>query len=244
MDVFDLRDRPTTTIDGLTGRLVDHDRNGATLLVNLDSGTRIDQPGLEIFLLRGRLDVAGQQLGPQDYALLGSRAEVRADAQALVWVPGKEPFGEARVETAVGAGWRAPALGSAPGMLFRPLRTEEQVDEFEGRRVTGTPRGFRRLTVLAPGWCERRCEVHAGCREENIVLAGDLMVCGKGRGVLGPGSVLVNEVGLRHGPMATRGGAVILISCDSWMSVDWSEASEADLAAIDAYLAQGPGWLR
>jgi hypothetical protein len=84
-------------------------------------------------------------------------------------------------------------------MFFRPLRREEHVDVVDGQRVTGTDRGFRRLTMLSPGWRKRQCEVHQGCREESILLAGDLFVCGNGRGAMGPGAMLVNEIGLRHG---------------------------------------------
>jgi hypothetical protein len=39
--------------------------------------------------------------------------------------------------------------------------------------------------------------------------------------------------------MATRSGAVILISCDSWMGVDWSPASNEDLDSVDRYLSAG-----
>jgi len=243
VDIFRVGDRPVTDVDGLLGRAIDRDRNGASLLLELDPGARLDRPGLEVFLLEGAVELDGRRLGPRDFLLLGGRATVLAPTRAIAWVPDREPLGIHRVQAASGADWRQPALGSTAGMLFRPLRSEEHVDEVDGKRVTGSPRGFRRLTCLAPGWSERRCEVHAECREENILLAGDLLVCGHGRGVMRPGSVLVNEIGLRHGPMATRVGAVLLISCDSWMSVGWHPAPEADLAQIDRYLGGGPGWL-
>jgi hypothetical protein len=242
MDVFQIARRPLTKVDGLEGRLIDRDRNGASLLLELSPGTRLDHPGLEVLVLEGAAEAGESRLGPLDFALLGAPATIRAPTRAIAWVPAGDRLGEPRVQAAAGAEWRQPALGSTAGMLFRPLRSEERVDRLSSKRVTGSPRGFRRLTVLAPGWSERRCEIHAECREENILLAGDLWVAGEGRGLMRPGSVLVNESGLRHGPMATRGGAVLLISCDGWMSVEWSAAPEAEVATLDRYLAAGPGW--
>jgi hypothetical protein len=239
MDVFYFRDRPRRSESGVEGRFIDSDRNGTTLAVELEEGAAIGSPGVEFFLLSGRLSAGGQPAGPLDYVVLSAPAEVSEGGLAIAWVPRAASRLEARIERAAGAEWRAPALGSAAGMFFRPLQREEHVDVVGGRRVTGTERGFRRLTTLTPGWREPHCEVHPGCREENILLSGDLYICGDGRGAMSPGAVLVNEVGLRHGPMATRGGAVILISCDSWMGVDWSDASKDDLESIDRYLSAG-----
>lgn len=239
MDVFYFRDRPRRSESGLEGAFIDSDRHGTTLAVDLSSGARLGDAGIELFVLSGSLLSGGQTLGPLDYAILAEPAEVVQTGFAIVWVPRCAAVAPARIQPAAGAEWRAPALGSTAGMFFRPLRREEHVDVVDGRRVTGTERGFRRLTILAPGWREARCEVHLGCREENILLAGDLFVAGRGRGAMHPGGVLVNEVGLRHGPMATRGGAVILISCDHWMGVDWSDAPEEELASMNLYLGEG-----
>ena len=239
MDVFYFRDRPRRFESGIEGTFIDSDRNGTTLLAELSSGSRVGGAGIEVFLLSGTLITEGQTLGPLDYAILAEPAEVIQTGMAIVWVPRGSATAAARIQPAAGAEWRAPALGSSAGMFFRPLRREERVEVVDGRRVTGTERGFRRLTTLTPGWREPRCEVHPGCREENILLAGDLFVAGHGRGAMHPGAVLVNEVGLRHGPMATRGGAVILISCDHWMAVDWSDASEEELESMNLYLDDG-----
>ena len=227
---------------GIEGNLIDADRNGTSLGVDLEPGSALGSAGVEVFILAGQVVVGGERLGPLDYALLSAPAEVVGRGFAIAWVPIGEPVAAARVQLASAAEWRTPALGSANGMFFRPLRTEEHVGEVDGRRVTGTTRGFRRLTALAPGWRELRCELHPGCREENILLAGDLLVCGEGRGAMHPGSVLVNEIGLRHGPMATRSGAVLLISCDSWMAVDWSDAGRDDLELVNRYLSEGFEW--
>ena len=239
MEVFYFRDRPRRSDSGVEGALIDSDRNGTTLLADLLSGSHVGRAGIEVFLLSGKLISEGQILGPLDYAILAEPAEIMQAGLAIVWVPRGAAYGPARIQTAAGAEWRAPALGSSAGMFFRPLRREERVEVVDGRRVTGTERGFRRLTTLTPGWREPRCEVHPGCREENILLAGDLFVAGEGRGAMHPGAVLVNEVGLRHGPMATRGGAVILISCDNWMAVDWSDAAEEELELMNLYLGDG-----
>jgi hypothetical protein len=239
MDVFYLRDRPQRSESGIEGTFVDSDRNGTTLAVQLRPGASLGIPGVELFVLSGELGVDGRTLGPLDYAILSGPADVTEEGFAIAWVPSGAPAAAARIETAATAEWRTPALGSAAGMFFRPLQREEHVEVVDGRRVTGTEHGFRRLTTLTPGWRELRCEVHPGCREENILLAGDLYVSGEGRGAMSAGSVLVNEVGLRHGPMATRRGAVILISCDQWMSVDWSDASKEDLDGVDSYLSKG-----
>jgi hypothetical protein len=239
MDVFSFRDRPRRRESGIEGTFIDSDRNGTTLAADLHSGSRLGSAGIEVFMLSGKLISEGQILGPLDYAILAEPAEVIQTGLAIVWVPRGATTAAARIEPAAGAEWRAPALGSTAGMFFRSLRREEHVDVIDGRRVTGTERGFRRLTTLTPGWREPRCEVHPGCREENILLAGDLFVAGHGRGAIHPGGVLVNEVGLRHGPMATRGGAVILISCDYWMAVDWSDAPEEELESMNLYLGEG-----
>ena len=239
MDVFYIRERPRRSVSGLEGTFIDSDRNGTTLAIDLRSGTRLGRAGIELFVLSGNLVSGGRTLGPLDYTILAEPAEVIQAGFAIVWVPRGAAIAPARIEPAAGAEWRAPALGSTAGMFFRPLRREDHVDEVDGRRVTGSERGFRRLTILTPGWREPRCEVHPGCREENILLAGDLFVAGQGRGAMHPGGVLVNEVGLRHGPMATRGGAVILISCDNWMAVDWSDAAEEELESMNLYLGEG-----
>lgn len=69
------------------------------------------------------------------------------------------------------------------------------------------------------------------------MLRGDLLM--PGRGIMRPGSNLANPPGLWHGPMTSKGGALMLINCDAPMDVEYGDQTDAD--ELDAYL-QTAAW--
>jgi hypothetical protein len=134
--------------------------------------------------------------------------------------------------------WHESTLAGVPaGLLSKSLRRPDPVRVVHGTRFTGGIEGFLRLVSLAPGWFTAQQERHSKCWEENIMLRGDLMMVG--RGVMEPGSCLAHPAGTAHGPMVTKGGALMIVHCDAPMDVTWSPVENGE-QEIARYLEAAP----
>jgi hypothetical protein len=134
--------------------------------------------------------------------------------------------------------WHESTLAGVPaGLMSKSLRTPDPVRVVRGKRFTGGSDGFLRLVSLAPGWSTAEQERHSKCWEENIMVRGDLMMVG--RGVMAAGSCLAHPAGTAHGPMVTKGGALMVVHCDAPMDVTWSRLENGELE-ISRYLGAAP----
>jgi hypothetical protein len=96
--------------------------------------------------------------------------------------------------------WQLPwVTGPAPGLRLKLLWRDE---------ATGA---YTRLLDVAPGWREPRLE-HHDCSEEAFMLAGDMTM--GALGTMRPGAYFFRPPGIRHGPMHSQAGAVILVRTD------------------------------
>jgi hypothetical protein len=105
------------------------------------------------------------------------------------------------------------------GVMHKYLRTPDRYEDGRG----GGPQGILRFAVFTPGFAEARQEVHHQNWEEMIFLSGDLLM--PERGLCGPGTVLANPAGLKHGPLISQRGSVMLYHTDAPVTVDFSAIS-------------------
>jgi hypothetical protein len=127
--------------------------------------------------------------------------------------------------------WHESTLaGVPPGLMSKSLRIPDPVRAVSGTRFSGGADGFHRLISLAPGWFTAQPECHSNCWEENIMLRSDLMMVG--RGVMAAGFCLARRAGTAHGPIVTKGGALMVVHCDVPLDVTWSpvENGEPEIA--------------
>ena len=220
---FDVHALPTERLadppvaQGLAVQVVSRASSGGalTLLARLPAGWRLDEPGdeatLEAFVLEGNLELAGSgRVGAGGFVSVPqgtgpARLSSAAGAHAfLFWSPGLDLPGELpRTASTYSEQWSPSGL---PGMLHISFRRPDT----DGP-PPGGPGGFLRLFSVAPGFRLDSEERHA-CWEENIMLRGDMWMAG--RGTLRAGWCVANPPGLWHGPMVSKGGAVLLVHCD------------------------------
>jgi hypothetical protein len=192
---------------------------------------------IEAFVLAGALEVDGAPAAVAAFVSLprGSGAQLASPGGALAylfWSPALAPRDDESctlLDT-----WAEPWLWRAShdrpaGYLYKSLRRPDHP-------LGATPGGFLRLVQLVPGWISPRREVHHGCWEENLMLRGDLLM--PGRGTMRPLTNLANPRELWHGPMTTKGGALMLVHCDAPMDVEYS--TDTDDAELLAYLQDAP----
>jgi hypothetical protein len=225
-------------VSGLPVRVVSRGDDGAsTLLARLPPGWHASPPPapgtLECFVLDGDLTVGRERLGSGGYATL-SRSERTAlsstgGAETFFFVsPRLEPRDGVRLTSAWEEQWRPSGL---PGMLHISFRHPDG----DGP-PPGGPDGFLRLFAVAPGF-RLDCRERHTCWEENLVLRGDMWMAD--RGVLGPRSCVANPRGLWHGPMVSKGGAVLLVHCDRPHTIEY-DGWEGDPWQLEAYLERAP----
>jgi quercetin dioxygenase-like cupin family protein len=96
--------------------------------------------------------------------------------------------------------WQIPWVkGPAPGLRLKLLWRDEQSG------------AYSRLLSVDPGWREPRLE-HHDCSEEAFVLEGDMTM--GSLGTMRPGAYFWRPPGIKHGPMHSSSGALILIRTD------------------------------
>lgn len=253
---FSIETRPLEALDGPTllsahpGRIVSHDPDtgGVTALTTLARGWRDDvDPGdglLEAFVLDGTLAVDGRPLRSASYLRLppgGATLEAHDDVRVVVFWHARRRPPEGQREPVVTWAWERPwehvVFEDFPvGLMTLRLREDDH-----GGGTEGPTGGWIRLTQAAPGYANRLQERHPGCFEENILLAGDMHM--PGRGTMGPGTCLSNPSGHWHGPMGTRTGGLFLVHCDAPMGVELRPATEAMSVELEGHMDTAP-WAR
>ena len=78
-----------------------------------------------------------------------------------------------------------------------------------------------------------------------VWLAGDLLM--PERGMHAPGSFLANPAGLKHGPLLTARGSLLMLHCEAPMGAQFSELTNDDGEEVGAQLVadfhDGESWL-
>jgi hypothetical protein len=190
---------------------------------------------LELFVLEGRLELAGEQLGPGFYAYVpqtsGSSSPLStstaAHVLAMVEAPGSSSGGgELLVKDTTAMRWAASAFAEVPaGLVNKRLRD----DPATGERTW--------VAACPPGWMETRAEVHPTV-EESLTLRGDILL-GR-RGGMTPGCYFWRPPMVPHGPMYSRGGAEFFFRTKGGtLDVDYETVADWD-ALVEEYQAQEP----
>jgi hypothetical protein len=214
----------TAPLAGTMRRLLseDDETGASTAIVTFPAGWRGDLAGnrpIELFGLRGTLDLDGRRLGPGCYAYVepatARRTLTAAEAaDVLVMIePEQEPSSEASpsvIDITQGR-WQPPGLDAdvPPGILIKLLR------------VDPVARDWTWVASTVPGWEEQRAEVHPTV-EECLMLRGDVLL-GE-RGVMTAGSYFWRPPMVHHGPMFTRNGGLFFFRTKGGgMEVTWEE---------------------
>lgn len=219
--------------------LSEDDETGAsTSIVSFAGGWSGDLAGtgrpLEIFGLRGTLQLDGQPIGPGCYAYVpssGSRRRLAApdECEALVMIEAEAADSEEPVsviDTTEGR-WQPPGLDAdvPPGILIKLLRVDPVAQDWTW------------VAATVPGWEERRAEIHPTV-EECLMLRGDILL-GE-RGVMTAGSYFWRPPMVHHGPMFCRNGGLFFFRTKGGgMDVTWEEVSNWR-GLVSAYVEQEP----
>ena len=191
---------------GATRRVLSADaQNGDfTALMSTPAGwtgelTQFDRP-LELFGLRGDVELDGARLGPGGYTYLlpGSGARLLRAAGPAHLLAMIEPATTVRSDAPLEIvdtnrlRWADRSIAAVPpGLVIKLLRN----DPDNGDRTW--------LAALVPGWTEERAELHPTI-EEYFLLRGDGLL-GE-RGAMSAGCYFWRPPYVRHGPMTTRDG--------------------------------------
>jgi hypothetical protein len=220
--------------------LSEDDESGAyTAVVSLPPGWKADlndspRP-FEVFGLDGAFTLAGQILGPGDYAYAGTDNADRvlsAAAPALVLVmleEEREPAGPTKPIEVIDSNrmsWEQHEFTDAdPGVLNKILRIDPETGDWTW--LSGAVRGRR----------EGREEIHSAV-EESLCLRGDCLL-GK-RGGMGPGDYFWRPGRIPHGPLTSINGNLIFNrSKGGGMDLKQFEVPGGQ-GMIDTYLAREP----
>ncbi len=234
VDVWNAPRRPypeLALVRGLDVRVASRspDGSGATLCVDLPRGWSATEQGregaTELFVLHGSILVDGRLYGGGSYIAI--------------------PRGSSAVSLAVGDAarvlvfWSAHAHIDATRTSVWDVLREKPLCKL--RTTDGNPdgpAGWLFLANIKAGFWSPDEHVHEGF-EENILLRGDLLMPTDGRGVMTPGRNLANPPGFWHGPMASKGGALILIHTDEPQTVAF-RPSTVPPSVLRAYLETAP----
>lgn len=207
---------------GATRRLASEDDvDGSwTGLVRCDAGWHGTLGGLsrpiELYVLRGRVELDGRPLDPGHYAYHpGADVVPVAAPGGAVLLAMVEPEGEdgggLEVVDASQARYRSSGRHAdiPPGIVNKLLRIDP---------VTGDETW---IAAVVPGWTETRAEIHPTV-EECLMIRGDILL--GDRGAMGPGSYFWRPPLVRHGPMYSRdGGLFFFRSKGGRLGVDYEE---------------------
>jgi hypothetical protein len=182
----------------------DPDTGASTTVLAIPGGWSSEVGGgdrpIELFVLRGELDLADRPFAAGCYAYMAAggashRLATKSGADVLAMVddpapPSDEPLliadtGELR--------WATSSLAAVPpGLVNKRLRQDPQ----SGERTW--------VAACPPEWMEERAEIHPTV-EEALMLTGDLLL--GTRGAMTPGCYFWRPPMVPHGPMYTRRGA-------------------------------------
>ena len=202
--------------------LSEDDETGAsTSIVSFAAGWSSDLAGtrrpLEIFGLRGTLELDGERIGPGCYAYVPPsgaprRLTAAGDAETLVMIEAAQEADSGEqvsvIDTTEGR-WQPPGLDAdvPPGILIKLLR------------VDPVARDWTWVAATVPGWEEQRAEIHPTV-EECLMLRGDILL-GE-RGVMTAGSYFWRPPMVHHGPMFCRNGGLFFFRTKGGgMDVTW-----------------------
>ncbi len=233
---------------GTTRRLLsqDDETGASTAIIAFPEGFSGELGGshpIELFGLRGTLELDGDRLGPGCYAYVPPTTAQRTltasePAEALVMIEpeaeqaSSEEQGSVEVIDTTQGRWEPPGLDAdvPPGILIKLLR------------VDPVARDWTWVASTVPGWEEQRAEVHPTV-EECLMLRGDCLL-GE-RGAMSAGSYFWRPPMVRHGPMFTRNGGLFFFRTKGGgMDVSWEEVPNwrqlvSDYAEREPYY-QGP----
>lgn len=190
---------------------------------------------VEVYVLEGELEIAGQQVGTGCYAHIFAGGEqhpiaASAGAHAVVMVDpvrARSSGDQVKVVDPSKQRWLSAELGGAdipPGICIKLLH--EDADTGDWTWVAG----------IVPGWQEDRAEIHDTI-EECLVVRGDVLL--GGRGGLTAGSYFWRPPMVRHGPMFTHSGAFFFFrSKGGNLTVEY-EAVPGWEAMVEEYVEQG-----
>jgi hypothetical protein len=196
-----------------------------------------DRP-LELFVLRGDLELAGRPLCAGCYAHLAAgtapcrlATEHGADVLAMVDDPAPASAEPLLIVDTRALRWVASSIAAVPpGLVNKRLRQDPQ----SGERTW--------VAACPPGWMEERAEIHPTV-EEALMLSGDLLL--GTRGAMTPGCYFWRPPMVPHGPMYTRGGAQFFFRTKGGtLEVDYETVPEWD-RLVTAYRDEEPlfsGW--
>ena len=213
---------------------------------------RADEGALEMFVVEGDVTANGRTIGAGGYVaapLDCGEVEMSSASgfQAYVfwnatWVKGYYYDNKPYIAKVWEIDWILTEMpGLRHGIMHKSLRWP---DPAEGL-FHGGPGGMLRFIHMAPGFGEPRQEVHWDCWEEMVWLAGDLLM--PERGMHAPGSFLANPPGLKHGPLLTSKGSLLMLHCDAPMGAEFSELVNEDGEEVGTQVVRefhdGQSWL-
>jgi len=191
---------------------------------------------VELFVLRGALELEGRSLAagcyarvPAGHAALALTGE--GDVLVMIDEPQSDDEESVQITDTNELRWVASALAAVPpGLVNKRLRQD--------------PRTGDRTWVAScvPGWMEERAELHPTV-EEALMLSGDLVL--GTRGAMTPGCYFWRPPMVPHGPMYSRDGAQFFFRTKGGtLEVDY-ETVPGWAGIVDAYRGEDApyaGW--
>ena len=196
---------------------------------------------VEIFTVRGALEIDGQTLGAGSYAYVpagSSHGQLAAHdhGEALVMVDPERAGDQDAPIDVVGEAtldWQVPgSIGDVPaGIVIKVLRVDAETSDWTW------------VASCIPGWQSPEVETHPTV-EECLMLRGDIL-CGD-RGSMTAGCYFWRPAMVEHGPMfSLNGGMFFFRSKGGGLSVDYTklpgwEQMVDDYAAEEPYYGDAP----
>lgn len=234
----------------------DPDTGAGTYMVKIPKGwtyrVTADDATLEMFIVDGDVTANGQALGAGGFVAVPKKQgpvdlSSNGGAQAYVfwnteWTDGYYYDNQPEIVKVWEKDWIITEMpGLRHGILHKSLRWPDPT----GGTHHGGPNGMLRFILMAPGFGEPRQEVHWDCWEEMVWLNGDLLM--PERGLHAAGSFLANPSGLKHGPLLTSKGSLLMLHCDAPMGAEFHDLHDGDGNDIGqdlkASFQDGESWL-
>ncbi len=182
-------------------RLSTDDETGAyTSLMAFPAGWSGDLSGsarpVEVFVLRGEIELGGSRLAPGSYVYLESgltaaRLDAAGESLALVMANDERPAGPTGTWEIVDTEQMAYEPSSVVGLVIKKLRVDPATGEWTW------------LAGSAPNRVTPRAEVHPTV-EEAFLIRGDCLLGEHGE--MTPGCYFWRPAMVKHGPLTTRNG--------------------------------------
>ena len=187
---------------------------------------------MEMFIVDGAITANGQRLGAGGFVAVPKNhgpadLETEGGAQAYVfwnteWQDDYYYDNQVQIDKVWEKDWILTEMpGLLPGIMHKSLRWP---DANEGL-FHGGPNGMLRFIMITPGFGDPRQEVHWDSWEENVWLSGDWLM--PGRGLCAAGSFLANPAGLKHGPVFTSKGSLLIAHCNAPIGAEFYELQDA-----------------